>query len=272
MAMDYKDAFDQFVRYLRVESRPLSIKFLQGSAEIPQGVMRPSTFNVKMAPCQVNTIARKWNMAMAVTPEEVCCAAALLAFGWGDLGELDRRKELADFVVSAGYVKDLEKAKPILATMPYFAGEKKFPSKGLVVAPIDSGIIADPDVILIYGNPAQINRLVQSMLYSEGGVIESRASLGASCVFQMIEPLVSGKPAYVIPGRGERQVGLAQDHEMVFTLPASKLPALLEGLRETDEKGAKYPVQPFLFFEPLLNEAVSNLLKKIKLPESCLKG
>jgi uncharacterized protein (DUF169 family) len=204
-------------------------------------------------------------MALAVMPEEVNCAAALLAFGWGDLGELNRQEELASFMVSAGYIKNLEKAKSSLTTQPYFSGEKKLSYKGFIVAPIDAGVIADPDVILIYGNPAQIARLVQSMVYSEGGVIESRAHAGISCFSEMVEPIISGKAVYVVPGRGERQIGMAADDEMVFALPTVKLQDLLAGLMETDEKGTRYPIQPFLFFEPRYNKSVSKLIKKIKL-------
>ncbi len=265
MAIDFKEASDVLLRYLKVKTHPLSIKFIQNSSEIPEGVLRPGAAGTKMALCQVNTIARKWNMAMAVTPEEVNCAAALLAFGWGDLGELNREEELVNFMVSAGYIKDLEVAKSSLATQPYFNGEKKLPSRGLIVAPIDAGVIADPDVILIYGNPAQIARLAQSMIYSEGGVIESRAHAGVSCISEMIEPVVSGKAVYIVPGRGERQIGMAADDEMAFALPTAKLQDLLTGLRETDEKGTRYPIQPFLFFEPRYNKAVSKLIKKIKL-------
>jgi uncharacterized protein (DUF169 family) len=263
--INWKEASDILLRYLRVKTYPLSIKFIKSSSEIPEGIMRPGTMGVKMALCQINTIARRWNTGVAVTPEEVNCAAALLAFGWGDLGDLNREEELVNFMVSAGYILDDDKAKSSLKTQPFFNGEKKFFSKGLVVAPIDSGVIEEPDVILIYGNPAQIVRLIQSMLYVEGGVIESRAHLGLSCVSEMIEPIVSKKAIYVVPGRGERQLGMAADDEMAFALPAMKLPDLLTGLRETDEKGTRYPIQPYLFFEPRFNRAVSKLIKKIRL-------
>jgi uncharacterized protein (DUF169 family) len=263
--INFSEANDILLKYLRVKTHPLSLKYINSSAEIPEGIMRPGTFKVKMALCQVNTIARRWNMALAVTPEEVNCAAALLAFGWGTLGELDRDEELTDFMVSAGYVADKEKAKSSLKTQSFFSGEKKFDSKGVIVAPIDAGVIAEPDVILIYGNPAQIARMVQSMIYVEGGVIESRAHLGLSCVGEMIEPVISRKATYVVPGRGERQLGMAADDEMAFALPAAKFRDLLTGLKETDEKGTRYPIQPFLFFEPRFNKAVSKLIKKIQL-------
>jgi uncharacterized protein (DUF169 family) len=263
--INWREASDILLRYLRVETHPLSIKFIKSSAEIPNGIMRPSTVKAKMALCQINTIARRWNMGLAVTPEEVNCAAALLTFGWGNLGELNREEELIDFMVSAGYIMNSEKARSSLKTQPFFSGEKKFPSKGLIVAPIDAGVITEPDVILIYGNPAQIARLVQSMIYVEGGVIESKAHLGLSCISEMIEPIMSEKAIYVIPGRGERQLGMAADDEMAFAVPLAKFQDLLTGLRETDEKGARYPIQPYLFFEPRYNKAVSKLIKKIKL-------
>lgn len=260
-----KEASDTLLRYLRVQTQPLSIKFVQSSKEIPEGFMKPSNMGIKMPFCQINTIARRWGFNLAVTPEEVNCAAALLAFGWGDLGELNREEELLDFMVSAGYISDHEKAKLTLKTHPYLLGEKKFTSGGLLVAPVNAGAIEEPDVILIYGNPAQIARLVQSIIYIEGGVVESRAHLGLSCFGEMIEPIVSKRALYVIPGRGERQLGMAGDDEMAFALPAAKLQDLLTGLKETDEKGTKYPIQPFLFYEPRFNKAVSKLIKKIKM-------
>ena len=261
---NFTEANDILLKYLRVKTHPLSIKFIHSSAEIPEGIMRPGIFKVKMALCQINTIARRWNMALAATPEEINCAAALLSFGWGNFGELNREEELVNFMVSAGYVKDSDKARSSLKAQSFFKGEKKFDSKGVIVAPIDTGVIKEPDVILIYGNPAQIARLVQSMIYTEGGVIESRAHLGLSCIGEMIEPVVAKKAAFIVPGRGERQIGMAGDDEMAFALPADKFQSLLTGLTETDEKGTRYPIQPYLFFEPRFNKAVSQLIKKIK--------
>ena len=49
---------------------------------------------------------------MAVSPEDVNCLAALLAFGWGELDpEVNREEELINFMINAGYVKDSNAAK-----------------------------------------------------------------------------------------------------------------------------------------------------------------
>lgn len=263
--INLKEASDALLQYLKVQSHPLAIKYLQAGQEIPQGFMRPGDMGIKSPFCQINTIVRKWGFSMAVRPEDVNCAAALLAFGWGDLGDLNREEELVDLMVSGGYVADSQKARDLIKTQPFLSGESKFTARGILVTTAAAGLIEDPDVILIYGNPAQITRLIQSMVYIEGRMIESQAHFGLSCVNEIIIPSISKRAMYIVPGRGERQLGLAGDDEMVFALPATKLQDLLIGLKETDEKGSKYPIQPYLFYQPRFHKAGSKLMKKIRL-------
>ncbi|MBU4316254.1 MAG: DUF169 domain-containing protein [Proteobacteria bacterium] len=264
--MDLKQAAGTIEKYLRVHTRPIALKYFEKSEELPQNIRRPGMLGVKMAFCQINTIVRKWGWSFAVGPEDINCVAALMSFGWGDLDEnLDKTEELINFRINAGYIKDRKTAIHNMEKTASLMNEKKFSAKGLVVSPLDSGTVENPDVILIYGNPAQMARMVQAMIYSEGGVIESWANMGASCVREMIAPLIENKAGYVIPGRGARQLGMAGDDEMVFTLPAKKLDSLLEGLKETHEKGTKYPINQFLFFEPMFNKTVEKLREKIKL-------
>ena len=221
---NFKEAADTILRYLKISTFPLAVKYVNSAKEFPDRAKRPSMLGMKMPFCQINTIARKWGWTMAVTPEEVNCAAALLAFGWGELGpEVNREEELINFMISAGYVKDSNAAKRTLEKMMFLTGEKKISSKGLTVAPLVKGVIEDPDVILIYGNAAQMARLVQSMVYMEGGVIESQAQIGLSCVGEMIKPMAENKAGFIIPGRGERRLGMAADDELAFALPAGKL-------------------------------------------------
>jgi uncharacterized protein (DUF169 family) len=263
---DLKNAAEAISKYLKVQTYPLAIKFFPDRLNLPQDIRRPTVFGVKMAFCQINTIARKWGWSFAVTPEDINCVAALMSFGWGDLEtKLSREEELISFRINAGYIRGREAAKKKLEAAAALMDEKKFHSRGLTVSPLDSGILQDPDVILIYGHPAQMARMIQSMLYTEGGVIESWASMGASWVREMIAPLIENKAGYVIPGRGARQLGMAGDDEMVFTMPTGKLENLLIGLKETHEKGTKYPINPFLFFEPKFNKTVEKLREKVKL-------
>lgn len=265
---DLKLAAETITKYLRVHTHPIALKYVDKEEELPQDVRRPSIMGVKMAFCQINTIVRKWGWSFAVGPKDINCVAGLMSFGWGYLDEdLNKEEELINFRINAGYIKDREAAIKNLEETSSLMDGRKFSAKGLIVSPLDSGIIKNPDIILIYGNPAQIARMIQSMIYSEGHVIESWANMGASCVREMIAPLIENKAGYVIPGRGARQLGMAGDDEMVFTFPAGKLDNFLTGVKETHEKGTRYPINQFLFFEPRFNKAVEKLREKIKLTE-----
>lgn len=263
---DLAKASETIFKYLKVPTHPLVVKFYQNLQDLPQEVRRPKVFGVKMAFCQINTIARKWGWSFAVTPEDINCVAALMSFRWGDLEtDLSKEEELINFRINAGYIRDRVAAIKNMEKAAALMDEKKFFSRGLIVSPLEAGLIDDPDVILIYGNPAQMARMIQSIIYTEGGVIESWASIGASCVREMLAPMIENKAGYVIPGRGARQLGMAGDDEMVFTMPAGKLEHFLIGLKETHEKGTKYPINQFLFFEPRFNKTVEELRAKIKI-------
>ncbi len=265
---DLNKAAETIAKYLKTQTYPLALKFYPRRQDLPQDLRRPNVFGTKMAFCQINTIARKWGWSFAVTPEDINCVAALLSFGWGDLEtDSSQEEELINFRINAGYIRDREAARKNMEAAAGLMDEKKFYSRGLAVSPLNSGILLDPDVVLIYGNPAQMARMIQSLLYTEGGVIESWASIGASCVREMLAPMIENKAGYVIPGRGARQLGMAGDDEMVFTMPGGKLENFLIGLKETHEKGTKYPINQFLFFEPRFNATVEKLREKIKLAD-----
>ena len=87
--IDLINAAETISKYLKVHTSPLSIKYYSNSKDLPTDVRRPNVFGVKMAFCQINTIARKWGWSFAVTPEDINCVAALMSFGWGDLGGVD---------------------------------------------------------------------------------------------------------------------------------------------------------------------------------------
>jgi uncharacterized protein (DUF169 family) len=263
--IDLIKAAETIEKYLRVHTHPLALKFLDDAKDIPGEVRRPGIFGVKMAFCQIITIARKWGWTFAVTPEDINCVAALLSFGWAGLNENVKKEELIDFRINAGYIRDREAAVRNLEDAESLMDEKKFSARALIVTPLGSGVVQNPDVVLIYGNPAQMARLVQSIIYAEGGVVESWANIGASCVREMIAPMIENKAGYVIPGRGGRQLGMVGDDEMVFTLPIGKLDSLLIGLQETHEKGTRYPINQFLFFEPRFNKTVEGFREKIHL-------
>ncbi|MGQ9823581.1 MAG: DUF169 domain-containing protein [Desulfotomaculales bacterium] len=121
----------------------------------------------------------------------------------------------------------------------------------------------DNHPVLIYGNAAQVSRMVQAYVYVKGGVVKSESQVGLSCGSEMIRPMMEKSAFYIVPGRGERSLGMAGNDEMAFALPGDQLADFLTGLKETHEAGSRYPISQYLFFEPAYTPAIIDFRNKI---------
>jgi uncharacterized protein (DUF169 family) len=122
-------------------------------------------------------------------------------------------------------------------------GEYKY----ILVSPLQFTAF-EPDLYMVYGNPAQIMRLIQGTLYNEGGAVYSSAMgrLGCAAIITVIK---EDKCRYIVPGNGDRIFGMTQDYEMAFFIPPSKVDNLLDGLLKTHKAGVRYPITSFFDFE-----------------------
>lgn len=264
MSIDFKEARDILLSYLRTDTYPLAAKFIEKEEDFPAKARKIGDMLRGIATCQATSIARKWGWSLAVSPKDINCPMGLLGLGWGNLPGLNWKEEILNFLLLAGYMKDREAAEKTLENMP-IKEKWESPYKGLVIAPLEKGIIEKPDVILIYGNAAQITRMIQSMVYIQGGVIKSEAQVGLSCASEFLKPMRDKKAIYIVPGRGERQIGMAGNDELVFALPGEQLDDLLTGLKETDKRGTKYPINQMLMFDPIYTKPIMDIREKIVL-------
>jgi len=136
------------------------------------------------------------------------------------------------------YTKDAAAGAKTEAAAPCFDFGKYF---AMVSGPL-SRIDFEPDVVLAFGNPAQVMRLVTGALWESGGYIESRFSGRTDCADEVIETMQTGKPQVILPCYGDRIFGQTQDHEMAFALPWKFAATLVEGLEGTHKGGVRYPI------------------------------
>jgi uncharacterized protein (DUF169 family) len=117
----------------------------------------------------------------------------------------------------------------------------------ILVSPV-SRTAFEPDLLMIYGNPAQVMRLIQGALYNEGGAVQS-SSLGRLGCTSIITVIQNDERRFLVPGNGDRIFGMTQDFEMAFMIPAAKVNTVLEGLAATHKAGIRYPITSFFNFE-----------------------
>jgi uncharacterized protein (DUF169 family) len=107
-------------------------------------------------------------------------------------------------------------------------------------------------------------RLAAGFLYHSGELIHSSTTgFGISCL-SAIKPYLSGKPALVHPGRGERILAGTDESEMFFTFPAKDLELLVDGLEKTHKKGTRYPIQSYMIYQPPVIPPVKTLDEKLR--------
>lgn len=201
---------------LRLPTDPVAVKFIENpNEEIPDEVFRPSKAGKKMTLCQGFTMARRDGGNVGFTMEDNVCVASSLAHGWGEVED----EEMLKSQEIAGYHADAE-AEAEIGLKRKWMPSGKF--EGMLISPLNQ-TIAEPHVVLIYGNPGHMHHLIAALTY-EGRVINSNFySTGESCIKGLIETYLTGEPQVVIPGLGDRVNSAAGENEMCMGIPADLL-------------------------------------------------
>ncbi len=241
---EWQDLGKEFKRYTNVDTFPVSVTLLKNKKEIPEGTRSPQKdLKVKMAHCQAQAIARKYGWTIALTKEDLGCAISGHTYGW----EQAEKDGMIKFLTKMNYAAGSEAANTILQS---FRALEQGQCEAVVYSPLERSKIV-PDVILTYLNPAQLMRCLHGSTYHTGiPVTSSFSGRAASCTEGVIAAFLDQSPKVVVPGNGDRVWATAQDHEMVYALPASQLKNLVEGLVKTHERGIRYPIPAFLRYQP----------------------
>ena len=231
-------------RYINPGTFPVAIKLLKDRGKVPDGARGPlKDLKVKMAHCQAAAVARKYGWTIAMTKDDLGCAISGHTYGWEPASE----EGGIDFLTRMNYAADRQSALSILRS---FRTLEPGRCEGVVYSPLEWTKI-EPEVVLIYLNPAQLMRCIHGSTQATGQpVISSFSGRAASCTEGVIGAFLDQSPKVVVPGNGDRVWAAAQDHEMAYAVPASHLKDLVEGLARTHERGIRYPVPAFLRYQP----------------------
>jgi uncharacterized protein (DUF169 family) len=243
--MDFKSAAARIQEALRLRTEPLGIAFLKDQAELPK-CRRPSqVFGKRVTICQGVTMARVYGWSVGLTREDLVCVPGMLVFGFTPA--TDPILELAQLFCEVGFNHEMGPALKEVEALPRFAAEE---IAALYLAPLDR-LALNPDVVAVWGNPAQIMRLVQAANFSIGERVTGDFSGKVECASYLIGPYRTNKVTVAIPGMGDRIFSMTQDDELVISFPAALLGAMLNGLQEAGRRiGVRYPITVYQNFTP----------------------
>jgi len=231
--------------YVNPATFPVAVKFFEEASQIPPSARRPfRDLRVRMAPCQGAAMARRYGWTVAFGKEDSGCAIAAHTYGWEVVAD---EKEVVRFMTHMNYARDERAARQALAS---FRALELGEDLTVVYSPLERTKI-EPDVVLVYVNPAQLMRLIHGGTYHSGKPIESSFSgRVASCTEGVIGAYLDQKIKVVVPGNGDRVWGGCQDHEMLMAIPAARLSEVTEGLERTHAQGIRYPIPTYLRYSP----------------------
>jgi uncharacterized protein (DUF169 family) len=256
--MDYPSCYEKIITMIRPQSFPIGVKIIKNDQDLPEEATRPSKYGIKISLCQWTTVARRWGRHVGALAEDINCTPCLAGLG---MKKLKDPRDLATYFLEMGYFENLELAQAATQKMNLMPpGE----IRGMTFFPLDKATGLDPDLVLIYGTPAQMSRLAAGYAYHSGELIESTSTgFGLSCLSSTL-PFVSGKPAFIHPSRGERILGGTEECEMALSIPAKQLESLVDGLEKTHTKGSRYPTQNYVLYQPPTLGPMQNLGDKLR--------
>jgi uncharacterized protein (DUF169 family) len=257
--------YEKAAIYIRDEMRlkgfPIAVNYLKSPDDFPEKTRRPSiALKKRITICQAVTMARIYGWTVGLTKEDLICVPAMIAFGFSE--SKNPADNLVDLLCDIDLAKNPETAQKELSSMSISGNDS---SQAILLAPLSKGIM-EPDVIVMYGNLAQVMRMAQSLVYSRGLRISGNFGGKIECTEYLLAPYLEQKPKIAIPGNGDRIFSMTQDDELALSLPNSFLHDLCAGLEAAGRSiGARYPVTFYQNFQPKFPSQHMKLAKKINL-------
>ena len=227
---------EELEQRLRLKTFPFAVKLLKHEKEMPTGAIRPKKdLGHHLSLCQGFAMSRREGNTVAMFLEDMWCYSPVLALGIAKPPEY----YLEGNTYFPTHVGNLEQAANLAKNFPRLEYGKCI---GIASAPLKKADFT-PDMVIIYCDSAQLRSLLAGLKYKQGELVTSTMEPASACVQAMVPVLKSGRCQVAVPCGGDRRWALAQDDEMIFTVPGDKLSDLVFGLRHIDEAGTVFPIK-----------------------------
>ncbi len=217
---------EEVEKLVRLKTLPIAVKMLEKEADIPKEAIRPKRDRGHhLAQCQVFALTRRKGETIAMLKEDNWCWAPLI--GYGLVPPFDE-KTISPMIY---IVENMKAAQKMLKVFPRFEQGKYI---GILTAPLKTATFK-PDMILIYSNTAQLRSMLMAIKYKKGNLVKSEFDPIDSCVYSIVPVIQNGEYRITLPDPGEFERAMAEEGEIILSVPAAKLEELVTGLRFFEE-------------------------------------
>lgn len=241
---EWRSLGDTLEAHLRPVTFPVAVRFLQEDEAPPSESRTPlEDVGCPVALCQAFTMSRTRGWTVALGAEDSSCTVANYGMGWRGKYE---REWMTGFLQVMNYSRDEQAAESRLSGLATLEPGR---FHMIVSSPLLRTRV-EPHVVLVYGNAAQLMRLVQAASrWTGGGVKGAFGGIAGSCNEGAIRTFVEDRPRLALPGNGDRVFAATQDEELIFAFPAGWSRQIVEGLEATGARGIRYPIPSFMQYE-----------------------
>jgi uncharacterized protein (DUF169 family) len=206
---------EELENLLGLPTSPVAVKMLEKEADIPQSAVRPKKDRgYHLAQCQAFAMSRREKTTVAMLKEDNWCPGAVSSYGLVPKPDdpVARAQNTGEYFEYGKYI-------------------------GILTAPLKKADFV-PDAVIIYCDTNQLRIMLLSLKPEERALVKSNF-FPFSCSNSVVPVINHGEYWINLPDPGEYARALTIAGEMMFSVPADRLPGLVENLRgmERNESG-----------------------------------
>jgi dephospho-CoA kinase len=232
-ARDWEKPIRRLELLMRLKSFPVAFKLFENRQAISE-IPFIRRMNHKSTLCQLINMARNFDWTVAAELDDFMSVVCPSIIGLTDIPDYMKDGTFRSIV----WTKSRADAQKYEAEIPRLPTGKY---QAVAIAPLVYNPF-DPDIVLIYANPAQMMLLINSLQFEDYDVMKFYCVGESSCSDAIARCYLEGKPALSIPCYGERRYGHAQDDELVMAIPVEMMDKALNGMEALYRRGIRYPI------------------------------
>jgi uncharacterized protein (DUF169 family) len=201
---------EELENLLGLQTSPIAVKMLEKESDIPKDAVRPKKDRgYHLAQCQAFGMSRRERVAVAMLKEDNWCPGAVLSYGL--------------------VPKPTDPGADARTNGEYFEYGKYI---GILTAALKKASF-EPEAVIIYCDTNQL-RIILLALKPEERLLVKSNFFPFSCNNAVVPVILRSEYWINLPDPGEFARALTIPGEMMFSLPASKVPILIEDLQGTE--------------------------------------
>ncbi len=230
----------KLVELLKIKTLPIGLKHFEEVVEMEQipGLRRP-TEGVHFTACQLVTQSRLAGFTLGIAVDNVMPGGNC----GGVMGlNVPAERYLSGEQMDGVWFENREAAREHQAQMTRVPAGR---FNGLAAAPLRTGRLDPPDVVMFYGTPAQTILFVNGLQWKRYKRYDMSICGESACSDSWGRALATGETSISIPCYAERRYGGVADDEMLLTMPPDEFARGIEGLEGLAKSGLRFPIPPY---------------------------